>query len=895
MTERMETNLLRYIWRHSRRDQVIIIILILSSLPFYFMSLELPKRIVNEAIQGRAFVDGQATALFLQLTLPLPQFLGGPVRLFDGFPLERLAYLMGLALTFLTLVIVNNGFKYNINTRKGILGERVLRRFRYELYQRLLRFRPETMRNVKPAEVATMIKDEAEPIGGFMAEAFVTPIFQLGLALTALTFILVQNVWLGMLAVGVIALQGFIIPRLRREQLRLGKMRQLASRKLAGRVGESVETMSAIQLHDTARYERADIGQRLGELFDIRFRLYKRKFAVKFLNNFLAQTTPFLFYTVGGYFALQGTLDIGQLVAVIAAYRDLPPPIKELIDWDQMRQDVTIKYEQIVEQFAADDLMPENAADTAPPPVIAGDGVLEAKGLTLRDTRGSTLLEGLNLCLPLPAHVALLGHAGDGQEHLARALARRTTPPPGHLYLLRQDVAVAPPAVLSRTLAYCNAEPAILGATIRDNVVYGLKRVPPALPAGTVARRESERTGNPTDLSGGDWLDYAAAGVSGPAEMDDRIIAVLELVGMGGDVYRFGLSGRIDPAARPDVAERLVEARAAVRQALSLGAQARLVEPFDPERFNANASVAENILFGVAVGPTFADASMATNGFVRAVLEGEGLTTRLTEMGVRIAETMVEIFQGLPAGHSLFERFSFIQADELDRFAELVARWKGRKRTEQMGADRDRLIGLALTYIEPRHRLGLLTPELQEEVLAARRTFRRLLPPDLAAAVDFYDPDRLSAAAPILDNLVFGRIAYGVSGGQERVLAIVRKVASEQGLTRDIHGIGLDFHVGQGGRALVATQRVQIDLARALIKNVPVLVLDDVLTVFSEHEAAKLLARLRELREGSSLITTMRPDQLDSLAGDRPFGQVLRFEGGRLVSEEAPPETAAAA
>ena len=52
------------------------------------------------------------------------------------------------------------------------------------------------------------------------------------------------------------------------------------------------------------RWERAEIGHRLFELFDMRFGIYKRKFIVKFLNNFLAQITPFFFYSVGGYLAL---------------------------------------------------------------------------------------------------------------------------------------------------------------------------------------------------------------------------------------------------------------------------------------------------------------------------------------------------------------------------------------------------------------------------------------------------------------------------------------------------------------------------------------------------------------------------------------------------------------
>ena len=97
----------------------------------------------------------------------------------------------------------------------------------------------------------------------------------------------------------------------------------------------------------------------------IRADLFRRKFAVKFLNNLLAQVTPFIFYAVGGYFALRGSLDIGQLVAVIAAYRDLPPPIKDLIDWDQQRQDVTIKYEQVAAQFSPPLLLPAHDERTA--------------------------------------------------------------------------------------------------------------------------------------------------------------------------------------------------------------------------------------------------------------------------------------------------------------------------------------------------------------------------------------------------------------------------------------------------------------------------------------------------------------------------------------------------
>ena len=52
-----------------------------------------------------------------------------------------------------------------------------------------------------------------------------------------------------------------------------------------------------IHTHDTSNYERADIVDRLGRIYKIRFDLYQRKFAVKGLNNFLAQVTPLTFWT----------------------------------------------------------------------------------------------------------------------------------------------------------------------------------------------------------------------------------------------------------------------------------------------------------------------------------------------------------------------------------------------------------------------------------------------------------------------------------------------------------------------------------------------------------------------------------------------------------------------
>src|ERR671920_1994862 len=124
----MEKSLFRYIWTHSKRDQLIVCAVVLASLPFYFMSLDLPRQIVNQAIQGEAFKDGNATAPFLKVGFDLPGWLGGGSwQLFEGFQVGRLGLLFGLSCLFLLFVIINGLFKYWINVAKGVLGERMLR------------------------------------------------------------------------------------------------------------------------------------------------------------------------------------------------------------------------------------------------------------------------------------------------------------------------------------------------------------------------------------------------------------------------------------------------------------------------------------------------------------------------------------------------------------------------------------------------------------------------------------------------------------------------------------------------------------------------------------------------------------------------------------------------
>jgi putative ABC transport system ATP-binding protein len=860
----VDRSLFGFIIRYSKRDQLLIVPLVVATMVVYYLSLDLPKTIINQAIQGNAFKD-VATTRWL------------------GLELERLPYLLGLSIVFLGLIVLNGWLKFQINTMKGWMGERMLRRLRYALFDYILRFPLSRFRRVKAAEVATMIKDEVEPLGGFIGEAIITPLFLGGQALTAMFFILYQHWVLGLVALGVVAIQAFIIPRLRKRLLVLGRERQLTARALAGRIAEVVDGAAEIHANDTSNYERAEISSRLGRIFRIRFELYQRKFLVKFLNNFLSQVTPFLFYTVGGYLVIMGRLDIGALVAVIAAYKDLPGPVKELIDWDQQRLDVEIKYTQVIEQFTAEQVAPPELQALVKAPELPAEGKLRAAGLTLIDDGGTRVLEGISFEIGRDEHVAVVGRQGSSE--LAQLMTRLLPPTSGSLELGGVDLVRAPEAVTGRAFSYVGSPAYLFPVSVRDNILYGLKHAPlreadyegEAAKRRELEAREAARTGCcPLDINA-DWVDYGAAGVGGPEELEKRILALLKRVELEESIFELGLR-----SAAPDragaIAEPVLAARARMRERLaSLGIQ-DWVESFDPEKYNKNATLAENLLFGTPVGRTFEVDNLAGNSYVRHVLRETGMYELLLRTGHKVAETMVELFSGLPPGHEFFAQYSFIRQEDLAHFEEILKQIGDVGLLKLDNADTQQLLTLPFKLVAARHRLGLIDESFESRTIEARRHFARHLPRELRSSVEFFDPARYNSAASLQDNILFGKIVTGQAEATTRITRLVRELLDELGLRPLVVGIGLDYQVGVGGARLPMADRQKTAIVRALLKRPLYLVLDHAAAVLDPGSQVKVLEGILAERKGQAVIWALQRPEL----ADR-FGSVLVIDHGRLA------------
>jgi putative ABC transport system ATP-binding protein len=891
----MQRSLFSYIWRHSRHEQLVILVLVVFAQVFYFLSLSVPKSIVNNGISGNAF-KSTPTVKMLSVTIPLPDFLGGSIHVFDGFTADQLTYLVVMSFVFLGAVIVNSQFKKSINTQKGRMGERMLRRLRYELYDRILRFPPAHFRKVKQAELATMIKDEVEPLGGFIGDAYVQPMFLGGQAATAIIFIMMQNFLLSLIVIALLAAQMIIIPRLRKPVLVLGRQRQLSARLLAGRIAETADGVNEIHVHGAANYERADISERLGHIFRIRFDLYNKKFVAKFWNNILSQATPFAIYLMGGYFAITGKMDVGAVVGVLLAYKDLPSPIKELIDWDQQRQDVQIKYEQVIDQFQPEGMMPEElqAIPDGPPPPLGNEMVLS--GVTVTEDGRVKQLDSVTLVVPTASKMAVIGATSSGKDVLGQVIARLTLPNGGSIKIDGKDFLHLPEYLLGSRMAYIGQETYLFPQSVRDNLLFGLKHRPirPAVYEGELAAtrelfwREAERSGNPVLDPNADWIDYELAGATGPEDLLPCMVHALKQVEFDDDIYSLGLRGAIDAAKRPDLADKILKARHALHGRLQDPANAGLIEPFNADKYNKNLSVAENLLFGTAVGTEFDGDNLAADPYVQTVLARSGLDQDLLRMGLSIAETMVELFSGLSPDNPLFEQYSFISADELPNVRLLLQRLGGKGVEAVPAADKARLMTLPLRYVEARHRLGLIDGAMEDRLLAARRAFAENLPAALRGAVEFYDFGKYNSSATLLDNILFGRVVYGQAQAENRIRTLLTEVMSELHLRDSVIEVGLEYNVGVAGRRLPATQRQKLGIARALIKRPQFLVVNEAVAVFDGRTQDRMRDNILAAADGRGVFwIANRPNQAE------PFDQIVVMQGGRIVDHGTPAELSA--
>jgi len=134
---------------------------------------------------------------------------------------------------------------------------------------------------------------------------------------------------------------------------------------------------------------------------------------------------------------------------------------------------------------------------------------------------------------------------------------------------------------------------------------------------------------------------------------------------------------------------------------------------------------------------------------------------------------------------------------------------------------------------------------------------------------------------------VADNIAYGSTAGRAEIVAAARAAGAHEFVSQ--LPAGYDTELGAGGTGLSGGQRQRLGIARVLLRDPPILVLDEPTTGLDAASEARVVAALERLMEGrTTLIVT------HSIALAQRAGRVLVVEDGRIVEDGTPDDLVAA-
>jgi ATP-binding cassette subfamily B protein len=242
------------------------------------------------------------------------------------------------------------------------------------------------------------------------------------------------------------------------------------------------------------------------------------------------------------------------------------------------------------------------------------------------------------------------------------------------------------------------------------------------------------------------------------------------------------------------------------------------------------------------------------------------------------AERVAELLQMRPAVGSGGHEPGRLRGEV--RFREVTFRYPG--------AAEPALRGVSFEA-HPGEVVALVGPSGAGKSTAARLLLRFYDPQSGSIVLDGYDLRELSLRAlresvavvlqeaMIFDGTVRENIAYGRPGATEREIREAARAADAHGFIEQLPQ-GYDTVVGQKGRLLSGGQRQRIAIARAMLRDAPVLVLDEPTAGLDAGSKERILGPLTRLMEGRTTIVISH-----DLLVVREATRIVVLEGGRVA------------
>ncbi len=810
--------------------QFLLLLLILASLFFKVFPLEMQKRIINEAIHLK---DEQLLFLYC-----------------------------GLYIGAVTLAGI---FKYIINTLQTIIGQKILVEIRTELYHHILQLPLQFYRTMQPGTVISAMTAELNAIGFFLGGALAIPVTSILTFLVFLGFMFSLSPLLALLSISIYPLELIVIPMLQKKYNRLNKQRIKTSRAMGNIVNEAISGIHEVHANSSYGIEEKRMSTFINTLYGILKRLFIVKYGIKFANNMFQSIGPFILFLVGGYLAINGQFTLGALVAFLSAYEKVYDPWKEMLQYYQAYQDASVRYRQIMQIF---DLETEHPIEPEGREPYTLNGAIEIREAGFAVDSGVKLLDRISVTIKPNEQVALVGFSGSGKSTLALLIAQLYDVSNGSILLDGKDISALCKTDISRNITMIAQHPFIFTGTIRENLLYAVR-----------AMADDE-----TDLPD-----------------RNRLFQVIRDVGLEDDIIRFGFNTILPQDKVRLLRDKFLHMRHIIQGELG-DHFSQVIEFYDPHRFLSYCSIRDNIIFGDSMTGEFDTENLTTNKIFLDFLERRGLLEELLELGLSISRKTVSLLKDFGDDEFFFQG-SPMQPDELETYRKLLESLGGEKPAS--AGDRAAFLLPALRFIPGRHSIVDLPDDLAGRIVEARHLFlEQIIGLDITTCFagveqlkssetmtilplaeeqkDFipYCPTEYLYKHSLRENILFGgaiRDAHEVKGLHQMAMEIFQR----EGLLDEVLDIGLDFTVGSQGDRLSGGQKQKVAIARALLKDTPILIMDEATASLDNRSQAKIQELLDTRYRGAKTIIAVM-HRLDMTPS---YDRILVMKAGSIIEQ----------
>lgn len=744
---------------------------------------------------------------------------------------------------FIGAVVLASSLKFAINLLQAYIGQQTLKRMRAELYSHILSLPLSFFRTIQPGHVVNALINELTTISGFVGSAVSVPLINVCTLLAMGGYLFYLNPLLAGLSFVLYPIQIVLVPKLQQRGNEANRYRVKISRAISGNIGEVITGVHEVHGHAGYGLENDKFASQAQSLLEANVRMNAYRYGIKFANNLFENLGPFILFLVGGTMTIRGHFDLGALVAFLSAYSSLNEPWRELMDFYQLLEDSRVRYKNVMASF---DKTPEHLLIPVDRDVYRFKGDIEVQGMTFLADGGTKLLDDISFRIGPGEMVAVVGFSGSGKSTLVQAIAQLLSYSGGSVRLDGHEVRELTKVDIAENLGIVPQHPFIFSGSVRDNLLY--------------SSRASVRNGT----AGYDLPDL------------DRIIEVVQQVGIFVDILKFGVQAIVSPSRYPELAERVLALRPVFRE--RFGAEhGNDIEFFDSEKYLDFGSIAQNIVFGDFLDRLAVFTNAYQNKRFLTFLAREELEKPLVEFGATIALATVPILRYAAQTQELYA-YSPISSDELNDYIAVFAEISSRGRRSLKPQARTLLLKLALGFIPGRHKTVLLPRLLKERLLAARKDFREYMQELGEIEMQFYDPLQYIQSRNIRDNILFGQPKAHQGGAVEDINQHLLQLLIEEEVLEDIIDRGLDFQVGSMGEYLSGGQRQKIALARVFLRKPAIYILDEATAALDNASQSRVQNFLWGMRGRHTIISVVH--RLDNISN---YDRIVVMKAGKIV------------